>query len=76
MTRFSRVALTVADFVDQTGQSDFIQNIHLKKQYKYLLGHQQTPTFSALMEVAAAHAAMEEKMNLFPELDLKAGYDQ
>ncbi|KAL5558557.1 hypothetical protein UlMin_034768 [Ulmus minor] len=76
MTRFSRVALTVADFVDQTGQSAFVQNIHPSKQYKYLLGHQHTPTFSALMEAAAAHAATEEKMNLFPEMDLKASYDQ
>ena len=76
MTRFSRVALTVVDFVDQTGQSAFVQNIHPSKQYKYLLGHQHTPTFSALMEAAASHAATEEKMNLFSEREAKAGYDQ
>ncbi|KAL5555505.1 hypothetical protein UlMin_037741 [Ulmus minor] len=76
MTRFSRAALTVADFVDQTGQSAFVQNIHPSKQYKYLLGHQHTPTFSALMEAAAAHAATEEKMSLFPEMEVKAGPDR
>ena len=76
MTRFSRVALTVADFVDQTGQSAFVQNIHPSKQYKYLLGHQHTLTFSALMEAAASHAATEEKMNLFLEEDLKVSYGQ
>ena len=76
MTRFSRAALIVADFVDQMGQSAFVQNIHPNKQYKYLLGHQRTPTFSALMEAVTAHAATEEKMSLYPELDLKARYDQ
>ena len=76
MTCFNHVALTVADFLDQMGQSAFVQNIHPSKQYKYLLGHQKTPNFSALMEAVAVHASTEEKMSLFPELDLKARYDQ
>ena len=29
MTRFSHIALTIVDFVDQTGQSALVQNIHL-----------------------------------------------
>ena len=74
-TLFSRIALTVSDFVDQTRQSAFISNIHPSKQHKYLLRHQKTPTFSMLMEAAAAHASTEEKMNPFPELDPKAGYN-
>ena len=76
MTHFSWVALIVSDFVDQTGQSAFVSNINPSKQYKYLLGHQKTPTFSALMEAATAHATTEQKMNPFPELDLKTRYDQ
>ena len=74
MTHFSMVALTVSDFVDQTGQLAFISNIHPSKQYKYLLVHQKTSTFTMLMEAAAAHALTEEKMNPFPELDQKASY--
>ena len=75
MTYFSGVALTVFDFVDQTGQSAFISNIHPSKQYKYLLGHQRTPTFTMLMEAAATHTSTKEKMNPFPELDQKFGYN-
>ena len=74
MTHFSRVLLTISDFVNQMGQSAFISNIHPSKQYKYFLGHQKTPTFTMLIEAVAAHASMEEKMNPFLELDLKAGY--
>ena len=68
------MTLTVSNFVDQMGQSTFISNIHPSKQYKYLLKHKKTSTFTMLMEAAAAHASTEEKMNLFPELDQKASY--
>ena len=67
MTRFSRAALTVTSFMDETGQSAFISNFHPRKQYKYLLGHQKTSTFMELTEVAAAHALTEERMNPFFE---------
>ena len=70
MTRFSRAALTVFEFMDQMGQSEFIANIQASKQYKYLLGHQKTLTFTALMEVVAAHAL---KMNSFPSFEQKHG---
>ena len=72
MTRFNIAALTISDFMDQTRQSAFVSNIHSSKQYEYLLGHQKTPTFTVLMEVAAAYALTEEKMDPFPELEQKS----
>ena len=74
MNCFSQAALTISDFVDQTGQSAFISNIHPSKQYKYLLGHQKTLTFTTLMEAASAHALTKEKINPFPEVDQKIGH--
>ena len=73
MTRFSRAALIVSNFVDQTGQLAFITNIHPSKQYKYLLEHQKTPSFTTLMEVAAAHTLIKEKMNSFSDFEQKSG---
>ena len=69
MTRFSQVALTDSNVMDQTGQSTFIPNIHPNKQYKNVLEHQKTPTFTMLMEAAAAHALTEDKMNLLLDLE-------
>ena len=74
MTRFSRAALIVFDFVDQIGQLAFIANIHLSKQYKYLLGHQKTPTFTTFMKVATTHALTDEKIRTFPKLEHKANH--
>ena len=65
MSCFTRAALTVIDFNDQTGQSAFISNIHLTKQYKYHLGHQNTQLFLALMEAASSHALTKEKISPF-----------
>ena len=67
INRFSRAALTISRFVDETGQSAFISNIHPSNKYKYLLGHQKTLTFSDLMEAATTHALTEERMNSFFE---------
>ena len=39
ISRFTRVALTVTDFNDQTGRLVFLSNIYPSKQYKYLLRH-------------------------------------
>ena len=63
ISRFTRAALTVTDFNDQTGRSVFLANIHPSKQYKYLLSHQNSQSFSALMDVAASHALTEEKLS-------------
>lgn len=67
ISHFTRVALTVTDFNDQTRRSTFVPNIHPTKQYKYLLGHQDTQSFITLMEIVASHALTEEKINLFTE---------
>ena len=37
------------------------------KQYKYLLDHQNTQTFTALMEPAAFHALNKEKISRYTE---------
>ena len=63
ITYFTRAALTVTDFNDQTGQSIFVSNIHPSKQYKYFLSHQNSQSFSALMEAAASHALTEENIS-------------
>ena len=67
----SKVALTIFHFVDQTGESAFIANIHPSKQYKYPLEHQRTLTFTTLMEALATYALTKEKMNLLPNLKQK-----
>ena len=63
ITRFTRAALIVTHFNDQTGRSIFVSNIHPSKQYKYFLSHQNSQLFSALMEAAASHALTEEKIS-------------
>ncbi|KAL5573156.1 hypothetical protein UlMin_022753 [Ulmus minor] len=67
ISRFTRAALTVTDFNDQTGRSVFLANIHPSKQYKYLLSHQNSQSFSALMDAAASHALTEEKLSPLAE---------
>lgn len=76
MTRFSRAVFTVSNFVDQTGQSAFIANIHPSKPYKYLLEHQKMPTFIALMEAASSHVQTKENMSSFPSTNLKSTASQ
>ena len=65
--RFTRTVLTVTDFNDQIGSSAFVSNIHPTKQYKYLIGHHNTQSFTILMEAAASHALTKEKISLFAE---------
>ena len=67
ISHFTRVALTVTDFNDQTGRLVFLSNIHPSKQYKYLLIHQNSQSFSALMDAATSHALTEEKLSPFAE---------
>ena len=64
----------VTDFVDKTRQLAFISNILSSKQYKYLVGHQNTPTFIALMEAAATHTLTKEKMNPFLKSKQRANH--
>ena len=68
ISRFTRAALTITDFHDQTGRSVFISNIHRMKQYKYLIGHQNIQYFTTLMDVVASHALTEEKISPFTNL--------
>ena len=63
ISHFTRAVLTVTDFNDQTGRSVFLYNIHPTKQYKYLLSHQNSQSFLALMDAAASHALTEEKIS-------------
>ena len=67
ISRFTRAALTVTDFNDQTGRSVFLANIHPSKPYKYLLSNQNSQSFSALMDAAASHALTEEKLSPLAE---------
>ncbi|KAL5571059.1 hypothetical protein UlMin_020656 [Ulmus minor] len=67
ISRFTRATLTVTNFNDQTSHSVFLSNIHPSKQYKYLQSHQNSQSFSALMDAAASHALTEEKLSPLAE---------
>ena len=67
---FTRAALTMTDFNDQTGWSVFISNVHPTKQYKYLLGLQNKQSFTVMIEAAASHTLTEEHISPFAELAL------